>query len=88
MSANRTQQEEVDRNFEEFQRKLPELLRSNLGQYAVMRDAAVVGFYDTLRDARTAASQLYPDERFSIQQVTDVVGDLGFFSHAMHLVAP
>ena len=84
----RTRQEEVDLNFEAFQKELPSLLLTRRGQYALMRSQEITGFYDTIRDAQTAATQLYPDALFSIQQVTNTVGDLGFFSHAVHLVAP
>jgi hypothetical protein len=81
-------QEEVDRNFEEFQKELPRLLPNKRGQFALMKNRRITGFYDTVRDAQTAAGQLYPDGLYSIQQITDAIGDLGFFSHAMHLVAP
>lgn len=82
----RTRQEEVDENFEAFVKELPSLLLTRRGQFAVLRDRKITGFYDTIRDAQTAASQLYPDELFSIQQVTTAVGDLGFYSHAVYLV--
>jgi hypothetical protein len=85
MNAARTKQEEVDRNFAFFQRELPKLLRARRGKFALLRDCQITGFYDTAQDAFTAASQLYPEGLFSIQQVTEEIGDLGFYSHAVHL---
>ena len=87
MNATRTRQEEVDRNFAFFQKELPKLLPKHSGKFALMRDGQITGFYDTVQDANTAATQLYADGLFSIQKVTEEIGDLGFYSHAMHLGA-
>jgi hypothetical protein len=83
--TERTKQEEVDRNFEFFQAELPKLLQTHQGKFALIHDRKIVGFYDTALDAYTSGNQLYPDGRFSIQQVTETAADLGFYSHAMHL---
>jgi hypothetical protein len=87
MNAVRTKQEEVDRNFAFFQQELLKLLPAHRGKFALIRDCKITGFYDTPQDALTAGSQLYQDGLFSIQEVTDKIGDLGFFSHAVHLGA-
>lgn len=79
----RTIEEEVKRNFEAFQEKLPELVASNPGKYALMRDGEVVEFFDTARDAHSAGKKLFPDVLFSVQQVITTSADLGFFSHAV-----
>jgi hypothetical protein len=84
---SRTIQEEVDRNFEEFNKELPKLINTYLGKYALMRNREFIGFYDTAVDALTSANQLFSDGLFSIQRVTDKAIDLGFYSHAMHLGA-
>jgi hypothetical protein len=85
MSGDHTKQEEVDKNFDFFMKELPSLLVTQRGRYALIRNCKILGFYDTIRDAQISASQLYSDGLYSVQQVTDAVGDLGFFSHAMHL---
>ena len=72
---------EVDRNYDKFARILGELLSNHRDQLALMRDGQVVGFYDTPREALEAASALFPDGIFSIQEVTDEPIDLGFWSH-------
>jgi hypothetical protein len=85
--ASQTKQEEVDRNFAFFQRELPQLLAEHRGKFALLRDCKSTRYYDTAQDAFTAGSQLYEDGLFSIQRVTEEIGDLGFYSHAMHLGA-
>ena len=85
MTPLRTKQEEVDRNFSFFQKELSKLLVSDRGKFALIHDCQISGLYETVVDAQTAGSQIYPDGLFSIQKITDEIGDLGFFSHAMHL---
>ena len=77
-------QAEVDANFEAFQKMLPKLMRREANRWALMRHGECVGFYDTLRDAHIAARAQYDDALFSVQQVSNAVVDLGWFSHAVH----
>ena len=76
------QQEEVDRNYEAFKKALPELLKSDAGRTALIRGGKVVACFDTARDAIEAGRKLFEDQRFSIQEVTERLVDLGYFSHA------
>jgi len=78
------QDEEVDRNYEAFKKLLASLLPDHRDQLAVMRDEQVVGFFDTPHEALEFAYARFPDEIFSIQDVTDEPLDLGFWSHAAH----
>jgi len=80
MATNR--QEEVDRNLEYFLSELPKLSQSHLGEFALLRHRTITDFFSTSADAVKAGKSLYPDGIFSIQQVTDLPIDLGFFSHA------
>ena len=75
------QAEEVDRNYEAFERMLPAILAAHRDQVALMKDQKIVGFYDKPVDALRAAAQRFPDDVFSIQEVTDVPIDLGIWSH-------
>ena len=84
MDAER-QRQEVDRNYGAFTRMLGTILADHRDQLALMRDARIVGYYDTPRDALRAATEQFPDGIFSIQEVTDEPIDLGFWSHvALH----
>jgi len=79
------QKQEVDRNYDIFMRQLASLLPDHRDQLALMRDGQIVGFYDKPGEAYQAGMALFPDEIFSIQEVTDEPIDLGFWSHvAIH----
>ena len=75
-------QNEVDANFEAFQRILPELLRRDADRWALMRHGECVACYDTVRDAHTAGRTQYEDGLFSAQLISAGIVDLGWFSHA------
>jgi hypothetical protein len=80
--ADRTIQQELDRNYEEFQKLLPTIIAQNRGRYALMRDGKIVNYFSTPVDARAAAEVIFTDSLFSIQPVTDMALDLGYFSYA------
>ena len=80
MDAQR-QRQEVDRNYDAFMRMLGSVLTEHRDQLALMRDGRIVGYYATPREALHAASELFPDGIFSVQEVTDEPLDLGFWSH-------
>ena len=75
---------EVDRNYRAFAERLPGLLASHQGKFALMRDGEIVEFFDTARDAYVAGQKLFEaDQLFSVQEVIETPVDLGFFSHAV-----
>ena len=76
-------QEEVDKNYDAFQVLLPELMKTNEGDFVVMREKKVVKVCDTVGDAMIHATKTYDDGLFSIQEVTEKSVDLGWFSHAL-----
>lgn len=80
MDASR-QEIEVDRNYDAFVRILGTLLPDHRDQYALMRDGKIVGFFDKPGEANRAGIELFEDEIYSIQEVTDEPIDLGFWSH-------
>jgi len=84
--ADKTIQQEVDRNYEAFQKLIPAIIRDHRGQYALMKGGKIINYFTTPTDARTAGELLYKDGLFSIQQVTDTPLDLGYFSYAVPVV--
>jgi hypothetical protein len=76
------QDEEVDRNYEAFKKMLGSLLPEHRDQLALMRGERIVGFFDTARDLLEAAHERFPDDIFSIQEVTDEPFYLGYLSDA------
>lgn len=81
------QDEEVDRNYEAFKKLLPSLLAEHRDKLALMRDERIVGFFDTPRELLEAAYERFPDEIFSIQEVTDEPLFLGYCADAGDRVA-
>lgn len=75
------QKVEVDQNYAAFVRLLSGVLDTHRDQLALMRDREIVGYFDTPRAALQAASAMFADGIFSIQEVTDEPIDLGFWSH-------
>lgn len=82
MSHKHSNQAEVDANYEVFRKMLPDLMKQHAGKFVVMRHAKTIDFFDTLHDAVTYAARTYPDRVFSVQEVTNQIVDLGWFSHA------
>lgn len=74
--------QEIDANYDYLQRTLALLLPEHEGQYALLKDRRVVGFYPRAADAYRDAMDRYPDHLFSIQEITAEPLDLGLFSHA------
>ena len=85
MAQDNAIQEAVDRNYEAFKALLPDLIKTHLGKYALLREQAVVETFDTAGDAMKFAEAQFSDGLFSIQKITAQVVDLGYFSHAMHV---
>ena len=77
-------QKVVDKNFEAFTQKLPELLKTHPNKFALLRDGDAVEFFDSARDAMVYGQNEFADGLFSVQEVSSEVEDLGYFSHAMH----
>lgn len=78
---NERQRREVDRNYDAFQRMLAKLVVEHRDQYALMREGRIVDFFEAPGDAYRLGVSRFPDQIFSIQEVTDQPIDLGFFSH-------
>lgn len=74
---------EVRANFAAFQSRLPELLKTHAGKFAVMRRGEIVEYFDTLTDAARFGARMYPDDMYSVQEVTDRRIELGLFSVAL-----
>jgi len=74
------QKAEVDRNYDVFVRMLGDLLPEHRDQLALMKDGKIVGLFEKPKDALLAAHELFGDDVFSIQEITDEPLDLGFWT--------
>ena len=76
-------QREIDGNFDAFQRVVARHLPEHRGEWALMRHGEIVSLHPTAGQAEDAGVSAFHDDLFSIQEVTDEVVDLGFFSHVV-----
>jgi hypothetical protein len=79
-----TLSQEVDANFDFFQRRLAEFLECEAGKFALLRHRAVIGFYPDPGTADQVGHAKFPDGLYSIQEVTDEPVNLGLYSNASH----
>ena len=80
-------QAEVNKNYEAFQKLLPGLTEEHNGKFALMRGEKVVNIFDSVHDAVVFAKEKYDDDLFSVQEITERIVDMGFFSHAINVVS-
>ena len=73
---------EVSDNFDFFQEKLPELMKTHNGKYALLRHCEVIGIFSTFDDA-CQAGDIYDDKIYSVQHITTKIIDLGFYSSCL-----
>ncbi|HTQ13389.1 MAG TPA: hypothetical protein VMH86_05885 [Rhizomicrobium sp.] len=62
---------QVTQNYQAFVQQLPELLKTNPGQYALMNNGQIVRFFQSMSDAVQEGFAKYGAGNFSVQQVTD-----------------
>ena len=74
----------IARNYEAFEKMLPNLLQTASGKFALLRDRELVGLFDTASAAHFAAVDRFDDRLFSVQKVEESAVSLGFFSYARY----
>lgn len=75
-------QNEIDQNFDFFQRKLGALLSEKSGEFALIRHQEIVSFAGSAAEAEQAGAFAFEDGMFSVQEVGESSADLGFYTHA------
>ncbi len=83
-----TQHEQVEINFKSFQELLPTIIQEHRGKHALMKDTKIIAYFDTHKDAMIAGELLYgniyEDGRYSVQEVTDKLIQLGMFTYLVY----
>jgi hypothetical protein len=74
--------QEVDQNFQAFMSALPSILNTKLGKFALLHRGKIVEYFESSIDAFVDGHQRFGPGRFSVQEVTDHVENLGFYSYA------
>ena len=75
---------EIERNRQAFEARLPALVGSHRGEFALLRHLEVIGFYPDAMAAQEAGDAAYADADFSIQLVTDEPAGLGYLSYVLY----
>lgn len=73
---------ESERNYAAFLSKLPDLLQDHQGKYALIHAQKIEGYYDSAAAAILAGSKSFKLGEYSVQEVTEEVESLGFYSYA------
>lgn len=71
---------EIDANYDYFQRKLKGLLVEHQGEFALLRNKRIIGFFGGPGDAYRAGLARFADQIFSIQEVRSEPIELGHFA--------
>jgi hypothetical protein len=71
-------------NYSYFQGVVASLMEDHEGQVALIRDCAIIAYYDTAGEAVAEGARQFGDLPFSVQRVINRPIDLGFLSHAAH----
>ena len=74
-------------NYAAFVKLLPGLLEEHAGKFALLRDGKVEECFDSARDAFVVGESKFKDGLFSVQEVTAVAADLGWYSRAANYAA-
>ena len=74
---------EIDHNYDYFQRNLSVMLSEHEGEYALLRDRTIIGYFESVGEAYREALSRFPDKLFSIQLVTPEPVELGNWSVAV-----
>ena len=83
LARRAAQEREVDANYRAFKALEDGLSQELDGKYALLREREIIGFYDDAIAAYEAGLRLYPDRRFSMQEVRAKPLDFGWFSHVV-----
>ena len=75
--------QEIARNFDAFQRRLGEHLDQHGGEFALMKDGKVIGFFPSPGEADRVGWSQFEDGLYSIQQITSEPIDLGLYANAL-----
>jgi hypothetical protein len=82
MPSSDVLEREIDGNYAAFMEKLEALLREHRsGQFALMRNRAIVQLFDSAADAVRFGRKAFGDHIFSVQEVRERPFDSGYFSH-------
>jgi len=75
-------EQEIRQNYTFFKGIVASLMDKHAGQFALIRDQQIVGYFDSAGAAVADGNGRFGDTPFSVQRVINRPIDLGFLSHA------
>lgn len=84
MTGKSTKEKAIVENYDAFEAMLPLLLLEHKGEFALMRNREVAGFFPTASEAQITGAQRFSDSAFSVQKIEEKTIDLGFYSYARY----
>ena len=84
MGGKSSKEKAIVENYDAFEAMLPLLLQEHKGEFALMRNREVAGFFPTASAAQIEGTQRFSDSSFSVQKVEEKTIDLGFYSYARY----
>jgi hypothetical protein len=73
----------LEREQNTFEQKLPELLKSNLGKFVLIKGDQVIGTYVAIDDALNIAYDKFKSEPFFVRQILAIQQPLNFTNNYM-----
>lgn len=73
---------EVDQNFAAFELMLPSLMETEKGKFALLHRSELVDVFESSIAAYIAGLEKFGENSYSVQEVTDELDSLGFYSYA------
>lgn len=71
-------QKEIDKNYDFFLKELPNIINLYNNKYALLKNAEIIDYFDTMDDAIKYAKIKFEDGLYSIQKVNETPVSLGY----------
>ena len=71
-------QKEIDKNYDFFLKELPNIINLYNNKYALLKNAEIIDYFDTIDDAIKYAKIRFEDGLYSIQKVNETPVSLGY----------
>ncbi|TXJ37889.1 hypothetical protein EPJ74_07670 [Brachyspira aalborgi] len=71
-------QKEIDKNYDFFLKELPNIINLYNNKYALLKNAEIIDYFDTMDDAIKYAKIRFEDGLYSIQKVNETPVSLGY----------
>lgn len=77
-------QKEIDKNYDFFLKELPNIINLYNNKYALLKNAEIIDYFDTMDDAIKYAKIRFEDGLYSIQKVNETPVSLGYIGNFLN----